>query len=65
MALSDLCKGMILVPGTVAWRKPFVRSGPKQISSKTGLAKATSRYDKAISTRNARDSAPIAPCRGS
>jgi hypothetical protein len=48
MTLSDLCKGMILVPGTIAWRKPFDRSGPKQISTRTGLAKPISRYDKAI-----------------
>jgi hypothetical protein len=25
--LSDACKGMILVPGTIAWRKPLDRSG--------------------------------------
>jgi hypothetical protein len=48
LALSDTCKGMILVPGTIAWRKSLERSGPKQTSTKTGKAKTRSRYDKAI-----------------
>jgi hypothetical protein len=50
VALSDSCKGMLIVPGTIAWRKPLDRSVAKQTSSKTGLAKPVSRYDKAISS---------------
>jgi predicted amidohydrolase len=48
--VSATCKGMIMVPGTIAWRKPFERHGEKHISSKTGLWKPTSRYDKAIAS---------------
>ena len=38
ISLSHACEGMILVPGTIAWRKPLVRP----------VAKPVSRYDKAI-----------------
>jgi hypothetical protein len=51
--LSNTCQGMIMVPGTIAWRKPLVRSGAKLLHGNPnrpqyGQPKAVSRYDKAI-----------------
>ena len=52
IGLSTTCKGMLMVPGTIAWRKPLERSGLDQFHSKPGplqnQAKTVSRYDKAI-----------------
>jgi predicted amidohydrolase len=49
--ISRLAKGWIIVPGTIAWRKPFQRAGAKMYhskGSKMGQLKAESRYDKAV-----------------
>jgi hypothetical protein len=51
-AISNSCQGMIMIPGTVAWRKPFERTGAKLTSTKgpnMGQLKPISRYDKALS----------------
>jgi hypothetical protein len=56
--LSYNCKGMLLVPGTIAWRKPLERSGSHVYHMRGnhpqwGYLKTESRYDKAmLSVRN-------------
>jgi hypothetical protein len=35
--ISRPCKGMIMIPGTIAWQKPFIRTGAKQFHSKGPL----------------------------
>ncbi|OEZ63805.1 hypothetical protein [Duganella sp. HH105] len=47
-ALSTAYPRLLLIPGTIAWRKTFDRVGAKQTSTKTGLPKAVSRQDKAV-----------------
>jgi hypothetical protein len=46
--MSAKFPGILIVPGTIAWRKPLARPLNKQISSKTGYAKQFSRSYKAI-----------------
>jgi hypothetical protein len=55
VGLSTTCKGMILVPGTIAWRKPLVRPDAKLLHGNKnrpnfGLPKTVSRYDKALAS---------------
>lgn len=53
--LSDRYKGIVMIPGTVAWRKPILR---KELNDpRTGLPKPLSRQQKAINavTRYATD----------
>lgn len=49
--MSETCKGLVIIPGTIAWRKPLLRSGPKLLHSKgrlAGQAKTVSRQEKAV-----------------
>lgn len=53
--ISKLHKGMIMIPGTIAWQKNFLRTGAKQYHSKgllAGQAKTVSRQQKAIDSVN-------------
>lgn len=47
-ALSLNHPRIILVPGTIAWRKPLERMGAKLTSTKTGELKAVSREHKSV-----------------
>lgn len=46
--LSNLHPCLLLIPGTIAWRKTFDRVGAKQTSTKTGMPKPLSRQEKAV-----------------
>lgn len=53
IALSNTCKGMLMIPGTIAWRKSLERSGwdvnhMRADHPQWGQPKTVSRYDKAI-----------------
>ena len=53
--ISKSHKGMIIIPGTIAWQKPLLRSGSKQYHSKgtqKGQLKTVSRQDKATEAVN-------------
>lgn len=47
-ALSTAYPRLLLIPGTIAWRKTFDRAGAKQNSTTTGMPKLISRRDKAV-----------------
>lgn len=54
---KDKCKGVVMVPGTVAWRKPIMRDISKTKNSRTGIPKPLSRQENAVKsvTRYAED----------
>ncbi|ELX09659.1 hypothetical protein Jab_2c17370 [Janthinobacterium sp. HH01] len=52
-ALSTAYPRLLLIPGTIAWRKTFDRVGAKQTSTKTGVAKPVSRQAKAVTALGA------------
>ena len=73
LGLSNDCKGMILVPGTIAWRKPLERSGPKQLHAKPAPGRPAEDREplrqgdrqRPVLRSSARGSAPIDRlCRG-